>query len=316
MMDPTFPSASPAPGAMSDPMGNSNSSMVIGAPVAGVCDPHLNGLSLAEMIDHDIKEDFDEVLRNNPIGFSDTLELFNDFDSAEALFKVDGPLGGTCAPSGSGQVHVWSGGGGNFAGDPGLTFNPSYVEDMGSASAIMVNPNNVMPVATSAQQQHQQQSLQHQQIQRLSVNTQYSPSHQGQQHSPMAASPGYIAHSPVIQQQQQQQPQVFRVQVPTAAPHVVTTTKTLKVLPPASSPMQQVPGSPVITVATAAAATTTNSSRKKNPSSGNNNSNSKQHEKENGFPKPAYSYSCLIALALKNSHSGSMSVSEIYKFMW
>jgi hypothetical protein len=39
------------------------------------------------------------------------------------------------------------------------------------------------------------------------------------------------------------------------------------------------------------------------------------NQKENGFPKPAYSYSCLIALSLKNSTMGSLSVSEIYKFM-
>ena len=39
-------------------------------------------------------------------------------------------------------------------------------------------------------------------------------------------------------------------------------------------------------------------------------------EKENGYPKPGYSYSCLIALSLKNSHTGHLSVSEIYKFMW
>ncbi|XP_052801997.1 forkhead box protein N4-like [Mya arenaria] len=51
----------------------------------------------------------------------------------------------------------------------------------------------------------------------------------------------------------------------------------------------------------------------------NNNNNNKvvshNQSQEKVYPKPVYSYSCLIAMALKNSRTGNLPVSEIYNFM-
>jgi len=267
--------------------------------IHGVCDPHMNSLSLQEMIDSDIKAEFDDVMTSNQLGFSnvDSLDLLNNLDDLDTPFKFDSRYHGVD----------------EVLNHPPTQWNPPTSQDIAAINStyfddslsgnVMVNPNSVMPV--------------HQQF------------HSGQcppSHTPSPVPPPPVAGQPHLTVNTgQQQPQYHHnLQSPSNnnphPPHTFATThltphyqyhpaqttgqvnmvgKTLKVLPPVSSPLQQVPSPGPLTPNTLAA------HRKKPPGI----------HKESSLPKPAYSYSCLIALALKNSATGSMSVSEIYKFM-
>ena len=260
----------------------------------GFNDPAVGGLPLQDMIDSDMKADFDDISNTNFQGL-DSLDMLNDLDS----FTL---LGGTNSTNGTNSLwsqtpHTTTPATSTVSTlhhNNYVSFSNSYLEDMTGSASVMVNPNNVMPI----------HPVQHQQVSSLSVNTNNAATNG--QSSPLT-SPMYSHHPQQLTPQghvHQQQQQIVQQVSYRGQPQA----KSVRVLPPVSSPMQQVP-SPAQHQPTS----TTSSNRKKNQK----NSISQQNgDKENGYPKPAYSYSCLIALALKNSHTGSMSVSEIYKFMW
>merc|ERR1719400_1293626 len=231
----------------------------------GYCnDPSLNigGPSLQEMIDSDMKADFDDVLTGNSINFQgmDSLDMLNDLDMVSILdnSSTNGLWSNTSLPTTS-SVSTTS------TGHPVSThsglhptsyssFSNSYLEDLNGSASVMVNPNNVMPL---------HHPLQHQQVTSLSVNTSLNP-HSPQQNSPQSPMP-----SPMFgnQHQQQEQQAVYTQQTQQPA-------KSVRVLPPVSSPMQQVPSS-----ASSTGTSNNSTSRKRNHTkSQTNNSNAEGKE--------------------------------------
>merc|ERR1712018_178941 len=102
----------------------------------------------------------------------DSLDIMNDLDTISFLdnntWTTNTPISST-SNSLSSNLHPAS----------YSSFANSYLEDMTGSTAIMVNPNNVMPI----------HPLQHQQVTSLSVNTNglHSPTHS--QNSPQSPMP-------------------------------------------------------------------------------------------------------------------------------
>lgn len=244
-----------------------------------------DSLSFQEMLDVDIKSEIDTVLG----GHSD-FSAFS-FSDLPPLELDDDPT----------DINMWFSTSSTSNNSNSSNFNIDFIGS--EAAAMMVNPNSVMPLTLVARQS----------VAPTTTARSVSPTDEPARPSSPQPKP-LIKH--ILSEARKPISKTIKISSPTISKSVVRQTQTIT---PISDKQQS-----VLNIKNAIQRQITTNGNVMHAQTQQINGArlvrkqqlSRYSDDEKVYPKPAYSYSCLIAMALKNSRTGSLPVSEIYNFMW